>query len=777
MPALAALRRLRTRVLIGLVSGVAVSTAAVRAQEGPGPVETGATTLEAVVADAAPPPVAPEVISRDEAGRTTVRASRIDGPLAVDGRLDDEVYRRVRSFGDFVQQEPVEGAPATQRTEVWLLFDDEHLYVSARCWQDASVRPVANELRRDGQTVFDNDSFAVVLDTFRDRRNGVTFQTNPLGVIVDQQMSDEGAGMNRDWNAVWEARVSRDAEGWSVEMALPFKSLRFPPGRTQVWGINLRRNIQARSEYTYLAPIPASAGRRGLMRVSRAATLVGLEIARPVRQLEVKPYLTSMLSTDREALPPTRDDLDTRVGLDVRAGLGHGLSADVTLFTDFAQVEEDEAQVNLSRFSLYQPEKREFFLEGQGLFSFGGVPAGRQGGPAPIAPAIFFSRRVGLADDAPVQILAGARVTGRLGPWSVGAIQIRQDASPDTEPVLPVTDFSVLRVRRDLFGRSSVGAIYTRRAPTEDGVRVNQVGGVDLLLAPTQTLTVNAYLARSDTPGRRGDDLSYRARLDYASDRYGLEAEHLVVGTDFDPDVGLLRREDFQRDFLEGRVSRRPAGSRWLRRWTLQASVDYVTDNDRVLESREQDASARFEFTNGDSLRVDAQQAYEVLDEAFDLTDEHTVPVGAYGFRQWSANYELGPRHRVTGSVGATTGRFYDGTLREAHYRGRVEVSPAMSLEPNVAVNRVVRPGTGTIWINVAALRANWALSPRAVASTLVQYSSGSSSLTASARLRWEYRPGSDVFLVYSEGRDTLDGRTPLLNRSLALKVSRLIRF
>ena len=283
--------------------------------------EADRATVAAVVADAAPAPVPPEVISRDEAGRTTVRATRIDVPLVVDGRLDDEVYRRVRSFGDFVQQEPLEGAPATQRTDVWLLFDDEHLYVSARCWQDASVRLVANELRRDGQTVFDNDSFAVVLDTFRDRRNGVTFQTNPLGVIVDQQMSDEGAGMNRDWNAVWEARVSRDAEGWSVEMALPFKSLRFPPGRTQVWGINLRRNIQARSEYTYLTLIPASAGRRGLMRVSRAATLVGLEIARPVRQLELKPYVTSMVRTDRETEPPTRGDLDTRVGFDVKAGL------------------------------------------------------------------------------------------------------------------------------------------------------------------------------------------------------------------------------------------------------------------------------------------------------------------------------------------------------------------------------------------------------------------------------------------------------------------------
>lgn len=743
--------------------------------------EVAPTFPIAELADTAPIPLSPEVISRDAEGRTTLRATRIRGRLVVDGRLDDEVYARVRSFGDFVQQEPHEGEPSTLRTDVWVLFDDDHLYVSARCWQDASVRVVANELRRDGQALFDNDHFSVVLDTFRDRRNGVTFQTNPLGVIVDQQMADEGASINRDWNAVWEVRTSRDAEGWSVEMAVPFKSLRHPPGRAQVWGINFRRNVPSRNEISFLSGVPASAGRRGLMRVSRAATLVGLEISKPARQLELKPYLTSMVSTDREAVPARSNDLDTRFGLDMKVGLWRGLSADVTLFTDFAQVEEDEAQVNLSRFSLFLPEKREFFLEGQGLFSFGGVPAGRQGGgggPPPVAPAMFFSRRIGMADGEPVQILAGARVTGRLGAWSIGGVQIRQDDSPDTELVLPATNFTVLRVRRDLFRRSSVGLIYTRRAPTEDGESFNQVGGVDLLFAPTQTLTVNTYVAKSDTPGRQREDVSYRARLDYSADLYGFQAEHLVVGGHFNPDAGLLRREDFQRQFVEGRISRRPASLPWLRKWNLSGAIDYYTDNDRVLESREQQVAVRLELANGDAVRLEAQNAYEVLDEEFELTDAHAIPIGRYGFKRVQAGYDLGPRHRVTGDVGATVGEFYDGTLREVRYRGRVELSPAVSLEPNVSINRVERAAVdGPVWINVVGLRANWALSPRAVASTLVQYSSGSSSLTASARLRWEYRPGSDVFLVYSEGRDTFDRRTPMLNRSLALKVSRLVRF
>jgi hypothetical protein len=286
-------------------------------------------------------------------------------------------------------------------------------------------------------------------------------------------------------------------------------------------------------------------------------------------------------------------------------------------------------------------------------------------------------------------------------------------------------------------------------------------------------------VAKSDTPGRAGDDLSYRARLDYTADKYGLEAEHLVVGTNFDPGVGLLRREDFQRDYLEARISRRPAESRWLKKWNLTGSLDYYTDNDRVLESRSQQVDGRLELANGDGFHVGAERNYERLDEPFDLTDEEVIPVGAYRFDRVRANYDLGPRHRVTGNVGVGLGTFYDGHLRDAHYRGRIEVRPAVSLEPNLSVNYVERPGSDPFWINVFGLRANWALSPRAAASTLLQYSSGSGTgtLSASARLRWEYRPGSDLFVVYSEGRESLDQRLPMLNRSLAIKVSRLFRF
>lgn len=774
-----------TRILAGLVLlGLAVRPALAGPRQIAVPPKASAngssTKLASLAAEGLTEPVAPDVIARDGRGRVTVRATRVIEPVVIDGRLDDPVYARVKPFGDFIQQEPHEGQASTLKTEVWVLFDDEAIYVSARCWQDRSLRMVANELRRDGPNQFENDNFAVILDTFRDRRNGFMFQTNPLGAVNDQLMTDEGAVSNRDWNTVWNVRTARDADGWTVEMAIPFASLRFPAGRTQVWGINLRRNIQARTEYTFLTPIPASAGRRGLARLSLAATLIGVEIAKRARHLEIKPYALGMVSTDSEAQPGIRNDASGRVGADLKTGLGSGLTADLTFHTDFAQVEEDEAQVNLTRYSLFQPEKREFFLEGLGLFAFGGVPNTRsQSTPPPIAPVLFFSRRIGLADEDPVQILAGGRVTGRVGGWSVGALHVRQDEASSTTLPLPKTDFTVLRLRRDLFRRSSLGVIYTRRSAAETMDGANHAGGLDLLIAPTQEVNINAYVAKTGARGAGSDDLSYRGRVDYNADRYGLVVEHLVVGDDFNPEVGLMRREDFQRSFAEARFSRRPGRGGWLRKWNVIGALDYTTNNDRVLESRSQTGSLRFELMNGDQASVSAERSYEALTEPLELSEGRNVPVGGYHLTIARAEYQLGPRHRfATGDLGIGAGSFYGGSLLEASYRGRLDLVGHLTLEPNLTLNRIDVPSQRDVfWVNVLGLRATLPFSPRASLSMLVQYGSDDSHLGVSARLRWEYQPGSDLFVVFSEGRDTMQPGRPMLNRSVAVKLTRLFRF
>ncbi|HEY7819998.1 MAG TPA: carbohydrate binding family 9 domain-containing protein, partial [Vicinamibacteria bacterium] len=291
------------------------------------------------------PPVPPAVISRDENGRVTLRATRIAEPLILDGKLDESVYSQVPAASDFVQQEPHEGEPATERTEAWVFFDDENIYVSARCWDSHPEKMVVNEMRRDNFNIFQNENVTLVFDTFYDRRNGFFFQTNPLGALRDQAVGDEGQVNNQDWNTVWDSKASIFDQGWIVEIEIPFKSLRYREGRDQVWSFNLRRSIRHKNEETFLSPVAASHRFRGIYKFSEAATLVGIEAPVGARSLEMKPYGIATAVTNRTLDPPQNNDLDADAGVDVKYGLTPGLIADFTYNTDFAQVEEDQEQV------------------------------------------------------------------------------------------------------------------------------------------------------------------------------------------------------------------------------------------------------------------------------------------------------------------------------------------------------------------------------------------------------------------------------------------------
>src|SRR5882762_1171749 len=317
--------------------------------------------------DGPPAPVSPEVVSRATQGRVPVRAVRLTEPLVIDGLLKDPIYSRVPAIGDFVQQEPHEGEPATEPTELWIFFDATNIYFAVRC-----------------------------LDDQPDRIIGVLFQTNALGALSDQEVSDE-RNFNRDWNAVWNVKAARTEDGWSAEFVIPLKSLRYRASGPQTWGFNIQRRIPWKNERSYLSGVPASYGGRGIYKLSSAATLVGLEVPPQGRNLEIKPYGISGLTTNRQATPAVSNDLTGDAGLDVKYGLTKGLTADLTYNTDFAQVEEDEQQVNLPRFSLFFPEKREFFLEGQGIFAFGAPERESQsfGGASTLMPVMFFSRQIG----------------------------------------------------------------------------------------------------------------------------------------------------------------------------------------------------------------------------------------------------------------------------------------------------------------------------------------------------------------------------------------------
>ncbi|NOT43755.1 MAG: carbohydrate binding family 9 domain-containing protein [Acidobacteria bacterium] len=725
----------------------------------------------AVQAAAVPPasaaPQGQDVVFRTGAD-VTVRAFRIDAPLTLDGRLDEHWYEDIAPIGGFVQQEPFEGQPATEPTELWIFYDDQNVYFAVRCFDSQPERMVANEMRHDSSNLINNEQVTFVIDTFHDRRNGFLFLINSLGGMLEEVFVDE-RNPSRDWNTVWNGKTARFDQGWSLEVTIPFKSLRYQPGTDQVWGLNVNRVVRWKNERQFLSPLPAAFGVQGIFRVSSAATMVGLQAPPPSKNLQVKPYTIGGVSTDRRA--GIDNDPSGDFGLDVKYGITRGLTADFTYNTDFAQVEEDEQQINLTRFSLFFPEKREFFLEGQTLFNFGGRAATAAGGDAPI---LFFSRQVGLAGGRPVPILGGGRLTGKAGAYSIGMVNIQteDDAAVGAE----ATNFTTVRVRREILSRSTIGAIFTGRSHSGVVDGSNQAFGVDALFSLGPNTRINTYLAKTWTEGRAGNDLSHRAELDYSTDRYGVNIEQLTVEGNFNPEVGFLRRTDFTKSAANLRFSPRPRNQRVIRKHYYEGRLDYYATGTGRLESRLAQATYRLEFQNSDRINVQGSRYYERLRVPFRIASNVTLPVEGYSFQDLLASYQLGQQRRVAGTISWQTGSFYNGDQTAVSYRGRVEVTPVLALEPGISVNWIDLE-QGSFTTKLVSTRVTSTLTPRMFAAALIQYNSSANSFSSNVRFRWEYKLGSELFVVYSEGRNTLGAGFPTIDtRGLVVKINHLFR-
>ncbi len=734
--------------------------------------------------DGPPAPVAPATINRDANGRATVRAVRLDAPLRLDGNLDEAMYTTVPPMSDFIQQQPDAGAPATEATDAWIFYDDDAIYVAARLWESVpEPQWIANEMQRDSPQLISNDGFIAVFDTFYDRRNGFAFRVNPIGGFNDIQVTDEQCCGNSDWNPVWDVRTGRFDGGWTLEMEIPFKSLRFRPGPTQVWGVQLGREWPRLFEEAYLTAVPISAG-PGQYRVSAGATLTGLEVPEGNRTFEIKPYVIGSLATDRNAIPPISNEGAGDFGVDVKYGLTENLTADFTYNTDFAQVEVDEQQVNLTRFSLFFPEKREFFLEGQGIFDFGRAPGSgsSRGGSsrtsaAANVPTIFFSRRIGLNQGQTVPILGGGRLTGKLGDFNVGAINIQSDETPDANAL--ATNFTVVRIKRDILRRSRIGGILTSRSVSLAGDGSNQAYGLDGAFSFYDNVNFFGYYARTQTPDLREDDASYQAAFSYDGDRYGLRVDHLLVGDNFNPEIGFLRRDNFRRTFMQAQFSPRPASIAVVRQFFLSANIDYILNGAGQLETRTLQARFQTSFENSDSISADTQQSYELLYRPFEIAPGVAIPVGAYGFQDYRASYRMGPQRRLAGSFSIQRGSFFGGSITELRYsRGRLEITPQFSFEPSIAVSDIALP-QGNFTAKLVTTRLTYTFTPRMFLGGLLQYNSTRNVMSSNVRLRWQYQPGSELFVVYNDQRDTELGRNfPLLeNRALVVKFTKFFRF
>lgn len=735
-----------------------------------------------------PPPTGASVIARDERGRITFRTHRLPSPIALDGRLDEPFYETVPPFGDFVQQEPRQGQPSTERTDVWVFYDERNLYVSARLWESESGRRVATEMRRDANNLYNNDHFGVSFDGFYDRRNGYGFAVNAQGGMLDWAITNEQP--NNNWNGVWMVRTGNFDHGWTIEIRFPFRSFRYREGG-HTWGMNFRRMVRFKNEVSVLAPILASWGRPGMSRMSVAATATGIEVPPRPLNIDVKPYALGSVLTDHISTPTRDNDPNGDLGVDVKWGITQSNIADLTINTDFAQVEDDEQQVNLSRFNLQFPEKRDFFLEGADAFNFGSGSAGAggtgggggvQGGAqnTSSAPLLFYSRRIGLNNQLDIPIVAGGRLLGRSGLWRYGVLNMQSAESAVAKSAS--TNFTVLRVNRDFLRRSRIGAMYTRRDPiatTAAGLDgpVNTAYGVDATINPTTQTSFAAYAARSVSPGKEGRDGSYRGRFDWTDDRYGIQAESLSVEPNFNPEVGFIRRPSFRRQYGQLRFSPRPRRLRGIRKVYYVASMDYITDIDNRPESKELQGTFQMDLDNGDTWTIDATRNYERLVSRFEVGKSLFVPAGEYPFKQVRGTYTFGQQRPVSGAVTAAYGSFYAGDLSEVTWRGRVELTRLFYLEPTLSWNRVTQP-TGSANSDLVSTRATYTLTPRMFFSALAQYQSRTDSMSINARFRWEYIPGSELFVVYSDGRTTLNQGFPeVQNRSFVFKITRLLRW
>ena len=649
------------------------------------------------------------------------------------------------------------------------MYDRETLYIGVVARDQEPSRVVSRILARDklmapgffsGPEFAGDDAIALLFDPFHDHRNAVIFATNARGAEFDALLTDEGREFNVDWRAVWRVAAAIVPEGWSAEFAIPFRTLRYPTGTTgQPWGFNVYRVIRRKNEFALWSGWSRENG--GFQRVSLAGHLEGLtDLPRPGVNLEIKPFVLGQATREQETTGPVNDG-KLSLGGDVKWQVRPGLLLDVTALTDFAQVEVDDQQVNLTRFSLFFPEKRDFFLENAGIFEFG---VRRFGEPPPFL--LFFSRQIGIAEDGIVPIVGGGRLTGRIGAQTVGLLNVVTDEAWGQ----PVTNLAVARIKRDAVG-GYLGAMLTDR---RGGDSVNTAGGVDWSFWPTPQLNVQGFAARTHTRGTGGEGTAYRIGAATERDRWGFDVQHVFIGEETEAKAGFITRSDIRRTGGYARGTARP-GALGIRRLSLFVAGDLVTRADGVLQDWSYGPGINPEWDSGENLAVFFLPKFTRLDEEFDLTDSVTVLAGDYRGWQvgWFGNTSPG-RPVVLNSFGNIE-RFFDGHLVTIGGTVSAAAGAHVAVQAGYTRNAVDIPA-GAFTADIGSLRLTYAVSTKLVANALLQYNSLDREVSANVRLNFIHRPGSDLFLVLNEARGSDASVWDLANRGAVVKLTYLAR-
>jgi hypothetical protein len=709
-------------------------------------------------------------------GKPTAQAVRVqEGPVLDGNVLDEPAWQQAPVITGFWQEQPDEGQPASENTEVRIIFTNDTLYIGVMCFDREPASIIVTDSRRDAD-LEDTDSFRMIFDTYSDQQNGFVFGTNAAAMEYDGQITNEGqgggglrfnqqsgagGGFNLNWDAAWEVRTLVSDRGWSAEFAIPFRTLRFPSGLEQVWGVNFQRNIRRRNERAYWAPIPRQ---YNLYRLSLAGTVAGIQ-APSLRNFKATPYALGSVVASGER--PVDSELFGDVGADFKYNPTPSLTLDGTINTDFAQVEVDDQQVNLDRFTLFFPEKRPFFLENAGFFSVGN----------PGEVDLFFSRRIGINDDSgeTIPILGGGRVSGKAGAFNLGILNMQTDDFEDREAA---DNFTVVRVSRDLPNRSSIGGIFVNRqgtgelAPEDDH---NRTYAVDGKWGIGQATVLSSFLARTETPGVDSDDFAYNIRSRTNLPRYDLELGYQEVGEEFNPEVGFLSRRGYRKP--DGRILTRFRPKDFLNLQEVRPHVSYrgFWGFDGFQETGYIHLDNHWQFRNSYEVHTGMNLTEEGVRQPFEIYPDIFVPPGTY--ENAEAQLVLMTNQGAPLSLNLQTffGGFFDGDRVTLNPTVRVRAGDTLSAELAYQRNDVNLPA-GEFTTNLVRTRVSYSFNPRVFLQGLVQYNDRADLWSMNFRFGWLQAANTGLFIVYTDTRGLYDlvERPERTDRSLIIKYSRM---
>ncbi len=717
-----------------------------------------------------------------------VRAFRVEQEPRMDGNvLGDPVWAAAQAVGGFRQTFPDEGRPATERTEVRVLFTSDTIYFGVVCYDSDPAGIIMSDSRRDS-SMTDADSFQMVLDTFQDQQNGFVFGTTPAGQEYDGQVINEGGtrgssrrsgsggfsrgsagGFNLNWDGAWQVQTAISDIGWSAEFAIPFRTVRYPAREFQSWGVNFQRNIRRRSEISYWSPLPRQ---YNLYRVSMAGQLAGL--ATPgglANNLQMTPYAIGETGVRRGDGGASTMQGDYAYGADLKYSINSGLTLDGTFNTDFAQVEVDDQQINLDRFNLFFPEKRPFFLENAGIFTVNNQSAsGRQLGQT----ELFFSRRIGISDaGTQIPIQAGARMSGRVTDnLTVGVINMQTEG---VEGVDSANNFSVTRVRRDLPNRSSIGGLFVNRQGTGQFARAddyNRTYALDGRWGIGQNGMVSGFYGGTQTPGLIGRDHALSLSGTYNSEMWRISSGYKENGEDFNPEVGFVTRNGFRNYDLAVQNTSRPEGFLKFQELRPHMSYSHFWNFDGITETTYLHTHFQGEFEDSSS----AGFAYDVRSEnVFDTFSVSglAIPPGRYDWAEMSSSVYYDRSAPVSAGVRAEFGGFFGGSIVTMRPTVRARIGEIFNLQLSYSRNDIDLPSGSTI-TNLTSVRAGYNFSPRVFLQTLLQHNDSAQLWSMNFRFGWLQDANTGLFLVYNETEGILDYVPTGAGRSVIVKYSYL---